>query len=240
MKKLLSFQIMKQTFKSTWIWWLVSIFVIAINLFMFAAEAVDDGADILTVFAEEALAFNGVIFSTVLAILFANILFTSEVEKGTISVTLCTPISRSKILYSKLVVYLLMLVSIPLIVGGLGAIAASGEIFDNGKWWTIIALWVMYTLVISSISFVFGCWFCKSRYALSASIVILGGFFFLNMLAQMNNFSFLQYATLQTLFDMSAVVGGKSVLWQIIVLPMIALPLFVIGVVKFLRKDLML
>jgi ABC-2 type transport system permease protein len=109
---------------------------------------------------------------------------------------------------------------------------------DFGKWWTITALWFLYSFAVGGIAFVFACWFNKSRYMLAISTLILGGFFMINVFSQMNNFDFLKFFTLQSLFNTQAVLNGESVIWQMIILPIIAIPFYIVGVVKFLKKDL--
>lgn len=242
MKKVFSYQIARRSFTSVWLWWFISIFVICINLLAFSSTAKGDnsGIKLLTEFVDTGIAYNGVIFIIICAILFANILVTSEVDRGTLAITLSTPATRQKILLSKLLVFVPLLISISLFVGIIGSIAPL--MFDADfafeKWWTIVALWALYSFAIGGITFFIGCWFNKSRYMLTLSAIILGAFFIFSMLAQMENFEFCKYLTIQTLFDTSAVIKSENVFWQMIVLPIIAVPLYVLGIVKFLKKDL--
>ncbi|MCL2755781.1 MAG: ABC transporter permease [Firmicutes bacterium] len=239
MSKLFSFQIIKRSFKSVWVWVLVAVFAQSVNYFAQSSQA-DNATELLAnAFINGNIMFNGMIFLTLVSIFFSTALITNEVDRGTLAITLSTPITRKQILFSKGLVLVSALVSMNLLLGVLGSLTTLmfGIQFDHGTWWTVIALWLVYTLVVASIAFFIGCWFNKSRYAMVTIALILGGFYLLGMLSTIDNFEFLRFTTLQTLFNTDAVINGDF-LWQFIALPLIAIPFFVGGAVKFLRKDL--
>ena len=240
MRKTFSYQIIKQSFISVWVWWLISIVITALNLFAFPTSIEAEKTDILAKFAIEGIGGNGIIFITICSILFSNVFLTSEVDRGTLAIPLNTPATRLKILFSKALVYILLLVSISVFVGMLGALSPilHDFDFDYAKWWSLIFLWSLYSFAMGGIAFAIGCWFNKSRYTLGVTAAILGAFFFLNMFAGMESFEFCKYFTLQTLFNMSAVIKGESVTTQMITLAIIAIPFYSIGTIKFLKKDL--
>ena len=240
MNKLFSFQIIKQSFKSVWIWWFISFAMTAVNFFAFPTSAGAKDIDMLPVFAIEGIGGNGIIFITICAILFSNVFFTSEVDRGTLAIPLNTPTTRMKILFSKTLVYLFLLLTISIFAGILGALSpiVHDINFDYTKWWSLIFLWFLYSFALGSIAFAIGCWFNKSRYSLGVTSAILGSFFFLNMFALIKDFEFCKYLTLQTLFNMQAVINSEDVTKQIIALIAIAVPFYIIGTVKFLKKDL--
>jgi len=241
MNQLFSYQIIKQSFKSVWIWWFVSVFTISINLFAFPSAEGIDTSNILRAFAVEGIGSgNGIIFITICSILFANVLITSEIDRGTLAITLNTPTTRLRILLSKALVFISLLLSISIFVGfcGMLSAAAYGIEFDNAKWWSVIFLWLLYSFAVGGIAFAVGCAFNKSRHTLAVTSLLLGAFFILNMLAGMESLEFCKYFTMQTLFDIPAVIEGKSVLWQMIILPVIASPLYLAGIIRFLKKDL--
>jgi len=241
MKKLFSYQIIKQSFKSVWIWWLISSVVISLNLFAFPSVPGIDHTNILSQFAIQGVSSgNGIIFITICAILFANVLITSEVDKGTLAITLSTPVTRLQILMSKALVFIGLLLSISLFVGICGTLSPLlyNIEFDFNKWWSIMALWFLYSFALGGITFAIGCWFNKSRFTIALASLILVGFFLLNMFAGIERFEFCKYLTLQTLFDVPSMIKGESVIWKMIALPVIAIPLYIIGTIKFLKKDL--
>jgi len=242
MSKLFSFQILKQSLKTSWIWWLVLVIVTSINLLAFPSGfgADADGLQMLTMFANTGIGGNGMIFTILFALIFANIFITGEVDKGTLSIYLNTPTKRRQILFSRVLILVFFLVLFPVVTGAIGAlsIVMHGSDFYFGKWWTIITLWLLYSLVVGGIVFLIACWFNKSRYTLAIGALILGAFFVFSMLAGLENFEFLRFFTLQSLMNMDAVIQGDSVAWQIIVMPLIAIPFYIAGVIKFLRKDL--
>ena len=240
MNKLFSGQIIKQSFKSVWIWWFVSIIVTSINLFAFPTVPGAENMDMLAKFAIEGLGGNGIIFITICAILFSNVFLTSEVDKGTLAIPLNTPTTRLRILLSKTLVYVFLLLSISVLVGALGALSPiiHDFTFDYTKWWSLIFLWLLYSFAVGGIAFAVGCWFNKSRYTLGLTAALLGAFVFLNMFASQKKLEFCKYFTLQTLFDMPAVIKGESVAPQMIALTAIGVPFYVIGTIKFLKKDL--
>jgi len=240
MKKLFSYQIMKQSFKSVWLWWVISIVIISVNMFAFSSIMEIEDIQLLSMFAENGLAANGITFITVCVILFTNVFITSEVDRGTLAITLNTPTTRLKILLSKALVYIVLLSSICLLVGVSGTLSALMQSieFDHLKWWIIIVLWLVYSFAIGGIAFCIGCWFNKSRYMLGLSSTILGMFFVLNMFSGIESIEVCKYFTLQTLFDISAVINGESVIWHMVTLLMVGFPLYIIGIAKFLKKDL--
>ena len=156
------------------------------------------------------------------------------------AIPLNTPTTRLKILSSKALVYIILLVSISWLSGVLGALSPiiHDFTFDYEKWWMIIALWSLYSFAIGGIAFATGCWFNKSRYTLGVTAAVLGLFFFMNMFAMMESLEFCKYFTLQTLFDMNKIIEGKSVIMEIIVFAAIGIPFYVVGAMKFLKKDL--
>ena len=242
MKKIFSSQIIKQSFKSVWIWWLISFVVTSLNLFAFpSATGIDaNNTNLLPMFVNEGIGGNGIIFITICVVLFANVLITSEVDRGTLAVTLNTPTTRLQLLLSKALVSIILLISMCLLVGVSGAISPLlyNLEFDFTKWWIVIILWTLYSLALGGISYAIGCWFNKSRYTLGIASALLGAFFILNMFAGIENLEFCKYFTLQTLYDTVAIIDGKSVLWQMIVLPVIGCIFYLIGTIKFLKKDL--
>jgi len=240
MKKFFSFQIIKQSFKSVWIWWLISIFLVSINLFAFPSSIGADNSKLLSIFAYEGLGGNGIFSIMICSILFANVLITSEIDRGTLAITLNTPVTRLQILLSKALVFIVLLTSISLFSGICGSISPLlyGLEFEHTKWWIIMGLWSLYSFAMGGITFLIGCWFNKSRYTLGVSSVLLGIFFVLAMLSTMKDLEFCKYFTLQTLFDVTAIVEGKSVFWQMITLPSIAIPLYIGGIICFVKKDL--
>jgi len=240
MKKLFSYQIIKQSLKSVWIWWFISIFITSLNLFAFPTSAGAENADMLALFATQGIGGNGIIFITICAILFSNVFLTNEVDRGTLAIPLNTPTTRLKILLSKALVYILLLLSISVFVGMLGSLSpvVHDFEFDYAKWWLLISLWMLYSFAVGGIAFAIGCWFNKSRYMLGIASAVLGSFFFLNMFAELESFEVCKYFTLQTLYDVPAVIKGESVVLQMTALVVIAIPFYVIGTVKFLKKDL--
>ena len=244
MKKLFSWEIIKQSIQSSWVWWLIIMIVTSLNLFAVpvGAETPEDQARVLQVFANMAIGGNGVIFMVIFAVMFANLFITHEVDRGTLAITLNTPTTRKQVLFSKAMVFVLLLITYCVAVGVMGTISALafgiGDYFNFSKWWTIIALWCAYAFLAGGIAFAIACWFNKSRYTLAITSLILGAFFLFFMLSQLNDLEFLRYFSVQTLFDMDAVLDGDSVVWQLVAMVVIAIPLYVIGAMKFLKKDL--
>jgi len=238
MKNLLSYQIIKQSLKSVWIWVLVAVLAQALNYFAQASQ-IDDGNQLLNSFVNGNIMANGMIFLTIVCVIFANVLITNEVDRGTLAITLCAPITRKQILLSKGLVFVVALLSMNLLLGVLGSLTPVlfGVEFDHGVWWTVIALWLAYTLLLASIAFFIACWFNKSRYTMGTITLLLGAFYLFGLISLVDDFEFLRYFTLQTFFNTDAVINGDF-LWQFFVIPIIAIPLFIGGIIKFLRKDL--
>jgi len=241
MKNLFSFPVIKRSIKSSWLLVLISIISMAANYFIWVSEAgVDnDGMQLLKVF-ETGISGNGLIYAPILAIFFAIILVTNEVDRGTLTVTLSTPTTRLQILLSKMLVFIFSIVLVCIATGivSSAAVLISDVNFVFDKWWNIIVLWTLYSFAIGSIAFFISCWFNKFKYSLAISALVLGAFFVFGLLAQNESTEFFKYLTLQTLVDLPAVIEGKTVAWQMIALPAIAVPFYIIGIIKFVKKDL--
>jgi len=240
MKKFFSLPIIKQSIKSVWIWILISVVAQSVNFFAQSSQAEDGTQLLVNFFVDSSLMFNGMIFLTIIAVLLGTILITNEVDRGSLAIALSTPTTRTQILLSKCLVMAGSLLLMNLLIGTIGSLAPImfRIEFDQGMWWTIIALWLCYTFLVAGISFFAACWFNKSRFSIATTALVLGIFYLLGMIAMMEDFAFFRFFTLQTLFNTDAVIEGNRFLWQFIVILVIAIPLYIFGVLKFSKKDL--
>ncbi|MCL2679076.1 MAG: ABC transporter permease [Dehalococcoidia bacterium] len=182
----------------------------------------------------------GIILMLIYAIATGNKLVVNEVDRGTMSFTLNTPVTRRQVIFSKALFYIVslvtMCVTIGLVASGMSALMGVG--LDYGKFWLLISGFTLYGLAVSGICFAASCWFDKSGQALMIGAGLPVAFFVLNSLSSLDGLGFLKYFSLNTLFDTAAVVSGGSFAGAFIAMFAIAMALYIAGINKFLKKDL--
>ena len=172
-----------------------------------------------------------------------NKLVASEVDRGTLSFTMNTLITRLQVIFSKALFYMCALVSMIVLTALFGTFTslAVGATINVGKLWLVVLGFILFGFATSSICFFASCWFNKSGFSLMLGAGLPVAFFLLNMLSPMlkiNDTEFLKYISMNTLFDTNAILGGGNFIVQFIVLGVIAVGLYTAGIIKFLKKDL--
>lgn len=255
MDKLLSKHILKQSTKSNWKLWAILSAVLCFFIVVMTLTApkmaeraslsmFPNGFSLNALYAMAFFGMMGLTLMLVYMITVANKLVVGEVDKGTMSFTLNTPTTRKQIIFSKALFYVCSILAMAFLVGILGTIAGSAikidaSMFSLGKFWIMILGFFLYGFAISGICFLASCWFNKSSKSIMVGAGIPIAFFLFNQLSGIDkNLDFLKYFSINTLFDASAIAGGGSFIIQYVALFVIGIVLYVIGINKFLRKDL--
>lgn len=182
---------------------------------------------------------------TIYVVITANKLIASQVDKGSFSYVMANPVKRNQVSLTQ-AVYLIGSVAVTfllLIVTGLVMIAATGIEASIGAFLLLNLGAFLLVLAISGISFLASCIFNRSglSFALGGGIPI--AFFLLNMLAsfeeQVSFMGTFKYFTLNTLFNTKDIIAfSTNMIWQFIILAVVAVGCYIGGMVYFKRKDL--
>lgn len=245
MKKLLSKSVLKQSIRNNWKLWLILTIVPCLVGTILAtvptsAEGPGFSGGLIAIY--ESVFFSGpaMIMMIIYSVTVGNKLVASEVDRGTMSFTLNTPITRKQIIFSKILFYVCSLIAMVLTIGLVTTIAnlAMNTSLEYGKFWTMICGFGLFAFATSGICFFASCWFNRSGKSIAFGAGFTVGFFVLNTLSGIKNFEFLKYFTLNTLFNTSAIISGGMFAIQFIALFVIGVALYTVATMKFLRKDL--
>ncbi len=200
------------------------------------------GSDLITIYAGAFYGMMGLMLVLVYTIATGNKLVASEVDKGDLSYTLNTPVSRREVIFTKAAFYVVslfaMLLTLSVIGSAANAILSPGKL-DLGLFWTINLVMFCFVFAISGICFVASCWFNKSGSALTLGAGLPLAFFLCNTLAGFGSeLSFFKYLTLNTLFSPMDIIAGNGFWLEALVLLGIGLALYAVGITRFLKKDL--
>jgi ABC-2 type transport system permease protein len=253
--RLLDKNILKQSVKNNWKLWLVltgvlCFFTVAMTVAVpnmadsmkveLAAENMDGGGLLLSVYEQMIFGQMGIMLLLVFAVAVGNKLVASEVDKGTMSFALNTPITRRQVIFSKALFYVLSILLMVALVGLSATVSGLlvGIDIDNGLFWTLALGLFLYGLAISGICFLASCVFNKvgNSLLIGAGVPIL--FLITNSLSGLEALSFLKYFSLNSLFNPSAILAGESALWQFGALAVTGVLLYAVGMYQFKRKDL--
>lgn len=197
----------------------------------------------------------------VYTVLTANSLVSEKIESGSLAFTMSTPISRGSFIFTS-GAYLvfteifmgLCLTVISVLAQCLGGWLGSGDLFTSLPIDNILAYAFgnfMVTLAISGICFMSSCFFNKTN----TNIGVSGGisiFFFicaiLGLFAtkaipgtiRIDSMEIFNYVTIFSLFDSLSVMSGDCALYwgKLVALLLIAAITYIIGSIKFTKKDL--
>lgn len=195
-----------------------------------------------------ALYFYGFIvlmFPLIYCIILANRLIAAQVDRGSMAYLLASPNTRVKIVTTQ-ALYMVISVTALLALNTAAGIAISEAMFpgemDLPAFLDLNLVTIFLTLSISSICFFFSCLFNEAKFSLAFGAGIPVLFFIINMLRNIgDNYGWLKYLTLYTLFDPHAIVTGEQALVQTcLIFSGIALVLFGGGIFIFSRRNLYL
>ena len=189
--------------------------------------------------------FIALIFPMIYSIILANRLVASHIDRGSMAYLLATPNARFKIITTQ-ALFIATSVTVLWILNSAAGIAISEIMFagemDIPAFLTLNLVTIIMTLAISSICFFFSCIFNEAKYSLAFGAGIPLLFFIVNMLRNIgDNYDWLKYLTIYSLFNPHAIVTGEeSVLTVSLFFAGTALILYSAGIYIFSRRNLYL
>jgi len=247
MKNLLSKHILRQSMRNNWKLWLALVAIACIQAAAvagFAGREITDPAKMLFLLGNAVFEGTLMVMIIVFSLTAGNGLVVREVDRGTMCFTLNTPITRRQIILSKALFFIAAIIVLTLVVGTITNIilVAVGKDGMFGRFWLMILNFLVWAFAISGICFCSSCWFNKNAYAMTVSTAFLVLFFITKTMSNIKNFEFLQYFSLNSLFDANGIANGTIstafAIISVVVLFAIGTVLYAVGINKFLKKDL--
>ncbi len=193
-----------------------------------------------------------------LIVILANSLIADQVDRGSMAYVLSTPTKRSAVAVTQMV----FMITVPLLILGIVCATRVGSsyiFFDEVNAAGIIALFAgMYILVeaVCAICYLASCWFSQSKYSMGVGGGLTVWFFLASMIGMFGSenmvntgmgveeLSIFNKLTLIGLYDVKslATVGTDTVdttfVWKLAILACVAIICYVVGAVRFSKKDL--
>lgn len=195
----------------------------------------------------------GLLLPLIFIITVCNSLIAGQVDSGSMAYVLSTPIKRKKVTITQMsfmIASLLLMCSLTTATG-LICLAVIGASTISYSEMLLLNLGLFMTmLAFSGICFMVSAWFNRSKHSLAlgggvsmyflvATILGLFGSPAMPGLIRMDSMNFFNYTTITSLFDNSSVLAGTTAyIWKFAVLALIGLTGYIIGIIKFNRKDL--
>ncbi|MCC8069343.1 MAG: ABC transporter permease [Ruminococcus sp.] len=194
----------------------------------------------------------------ILIVILANGLIAEQVDRGSMAYVLSTPTKRSAVSITQMI-FMIVVPLIVLVIVGATRIFTTYLFFDTVNAKSIVALFIgMYILIeaVCGICYLASCWFSQSKKAMGVGGGLTVWFFLASMIGMFGSenmvdtgmgveeLSIFNKLTLVGLYDVEALstVGTDSVdtafVWKLLVLVAVAVCSYVIGAVKFSKKDL--
>ncbi|MFA9378932.1 MAG: ABC transporter permease subunit [Lachnotalea sp.] len=187
--------------------------------------------------------FIMLIIPMIFEVMIVNSLVMKYIDNGSLACILATPNSRKKIITTQIIAIILsvfLLIAVTTIIGYVSAeIMFKGEL-NVAKYINLNISTFLLHIVVSGIAFLAACLFNeeKSYLALGAGLPI--AFYLIQMLSNMgDSLEKLKYLTLYTLLPSSNIVAGDGgVLEANLILIVMAIALYTVGFIRFIKKDL--
>lgn len=187
--------------------------------------------------------FIMLVIPMVFEVIIINKFVMKYVDNGAMACLLSTPNTRVKIISTQLISLILSVALLIALITCIGLLSCAlmfpGDL-DIGRYLQLNLSAFLLHMLISSIGFFAACFFYESKgfFAAGAGLPIL--FYLIQMISNAGEkFKDLKYCTIFTLFPGDKIVeGAKSVLSLNITMTVMAAVLFIVGVIKFKKKDL--
>ncbi len=183
-----------------------------------------------------------ILFPMVMIMILSYRLVNRMVDRGSMAMLLSTPNPRSMIaatqaLFSIVASFVLVLIVV------MTAIVSAKFFFefelDLTRFLKVNIATFAYFVALSGITFMISCLFVEAKHALSLIIAVPLFFFVIQMLQKVSDqFEWLKYLTLQTLYQPNDVLMGEPYILSTLVLISVGLIGYGIGIQMFKNKDL--
>ncbi len=181
------------------------------------------------------------LFPMILIMMLSYRLMNKMIDRGSMAILLSTPNPRTRIAITQAVFSFLSATFIIVLIIVFAVLVSIGFGYDLDvlRFIHVNAITWGYLIAISGITFMISCCFIEAKHALALIIGIPLFFFLVQMLTQVNDrLSWLQYATLLSLYQPNDILLGDPYLLPTMILVGVGLVGYVIGVLVFKQKDL--
>ena len=197
----------------------------------------------------------GLLLPIIYIIMVANNLIAGQVDSGSMAYILSTSTKRRQVICTQalfLVSSLFLMFTATTITGCICLHFVDGKYITlTVKQLILLNVGAFVTLfAMSGISFLASCWFNRSKYSMSlggglnmfflvATMLGLFGSQVLPSVVRLKSLNFFNYCSIITLFDELSILGGTTTfIWKLAILFVMGLVTYIVGGVKFERKDL--
>ncbi len=187
-------------------------------------------------------ALMAIIFPMVNSIMVGNRLIAEKIDKGNMAGFLSTPVTRLQITLSSALYFILSLAVMWGVVSLVGIISShifQPDALDTGIFLRLNLGAFLYHLTISGICFCSSCIFNTSKYSLIFGAGIPLYCFVMSLFIKLSDqLDFLKYVTLNTLFNTQNILTGRGYAEEFWCMGIIAVVLYIFGMIWFHKKDL--
>ncbi|WP_027063022.1 ABC transporter permease [Mesoplasma seiffertii] len=242
---MINLHLVKKAIYSNWIAWVAALgaSLLVFIIFLSSLRSHNTSENVIGIFGGF-LTTLGVSLPLIYLIVTANKLVVIEVEKGDMAYYLSTPLSRVKILVSKMTFFggsIVCWTLIHFIVGCL-FIGVMGLSMPIDLWLIMFLNWTLILLSLGGISWLASCYFNKNSFALIIGAGIPTAFIIIATLASVPELKmeYLKYLTLLSLFKPDKMETTTLTTWlpQVLVLIPISAVLYGAGIYIFKNRDL--
>lgn len=243
--------IIKQSIKNNWKIWvtitLTTTMFLVLNIFLFELRVNDPAShgpevnNVIEILDVMFYGILGIILPMIYSIFVGNKLVAAEVDKGTLSCYLNTPITRSTIIRSKAVSFIssLVLMFVTITIVGIATSNLFGVDLDLETFLLLNLGLLLYQLAVSGIVYLSSTYFNNSSNAMALGAGVPVAFFILAIIASLDeSLEFINNFTLNTLFDTNNIIAGTDYIFSFIIMIVIGLASYIASLIYFNKKDL--
>ena len=197
----------------------------------------------------------GLLLPIIYIIMVANNLIAGQVDSGAMAYVLSTSTKRKQVVFTQamfLILSLFAMFSIVTVVGMVTLVCINNKMITMSlAQFALLNLGTFVTLfAMSGISFLASCWFNRGKRSMSvggglnmfflvSSMLGLFGSKVLPSVVRIDSLSFFNYCTIISLFDeVSILAGTTAFIWKLAILLVGGIACYIIGGIKFRKKDL--
>lgn len=197
----------------------------------------------------------GLLLPIIYIIMVANNLIAGQVDSGSMAYVLSTSTKRRQVIFTQAIFLIASLFAMfaCVTVTGMVCMACLDKTMITISYYEIgmLSLGAFITLfAMSGISFLASCWFNRSKHSMSIGgginmfflVATMLGLFGSNVLPgviRLSSLNFFNYCSIISLFDeISIMAGTTTFIWKLAILAVVGIVCYIVGALKFEKKDL--
>lgn len=197
----------------------------------------------------------GLLLPIIYIIMVSNNLIAGQVDTGSMAYVLSTSTKRKQVTFTQSIYLILSLFVMfaCVTITGMVCLACLNSSMVTISYYELgmLSLGAFITLfAMSGISFLASCWFNRSKHSMSiggginmfflvATMLGLFGSKVLPSIVRLNSLNFFNYCSIISLFDeVSILEGTTTFIWKLAILAVIGIVCYIVGAIKFEKKDL--